>query len=164
MSKEKFELSKKEGIHKELASLAGEWKGRMFTIFEKGKIANEADVSGTMKLVLGGRFILHEYKSSFGDDPIEGIAIYGYHIDRKKFESAWIESFGMGTAIMFSQGTHSDTEISFLGHYEDPSSDSKWGWKTTIQKIDENQILIVAENFSPEGREAGGVKIIYHRI
>ncbi|EMY77594.1 PF07617 family protein [Leptospira weilii serovar Ranarum str. ICFT] len=164
MSKEKFELSKREGIHKELESLVGNWKGVGQMMFEEGKITDESPIAGTMKLVLGGRFILHEYKGSYAGEPLEGIAIYGYHIDKKRYESAWIESFGMGTGILFSEVISGATERSFTGHYGGETPETRWGWKTSIEKDGNDKLTIFSQNLRPNGEKAGGVRILYERV
>ncbi|MDI7174549.1 DUF1579 family protein [Leptospira santarosai] len=164
MSKEKFEISKREGIHKEFEFLIGNWKGVAHMIFEEGKIADESPIAGTMKLVLGGRFILHEYKGSFKGEPLEGIAIYGYHIDRNRYESAWIESFGMGTGILFSEGSPRENEWSFTGHYGGETPETRWGWKTYIEKEGNDKLVLFSQNLRPTGEKAGGVRILYDRV
>jgi len=72
---EKFETSKATGNHFQLSRLAGEWEGTAKTWFEPDTVADESPVSGTMRTILGGRFILHEYQGSFGGKPLEGIAL-----------------------------------------------------------------------------------------
>ncbi|RYF99948.1 MAG: DUF1579 domain-containing protein, partial [Chitinophagaceae bacterium] len=100
----KLEQSLKSGPHAKLAKLVGTWAGTTRVWFEPTTVADESPVEGVMKAVLGGRFILHEYKGSFGGKPLEGLALYGYHLDLKKIQSAWIDSFHNGAAIMFSEG------------------------------------------------------------
>ncbi|MFN2441027.1 MAG: DUF1579 family protein, partial [Chitinophagaceae bacterium] len=101
---EKFETSKASGAHSLLSKLVGEWEGTTKTWFEPGKLADESAMSGSMKLILSERFIMHEYKGSIEGKPFEGIGIYGYHLALEKFQAAWIDSFHNGTAIMFSEG------------------------------------------------------------
>ncbi|TGM57813.1 DUF1579 family protein [Leptospira adleri] len=164
MGKEKFEISKREGIHKEFESFVGDWKGVAHMIFEEGKIADESPISGNIKLVLGGRFLFHEYKGSYAGEPLEGIAIYGYHIDRKRYESAWIETFGMGSGILYSLGESGAADFSFTGHYGGETPERQWGWKTHLEKDGENKLIIFSQNLTPEGEKAGGVRILYERV
>ena len=112
---EKFEASKTSGAHYQLSRLVGDWEGTARTWFEPDKIADESPVSGTMRLILGGRFIMHEYQGSFGEKPVEGIAIYGYHLGLQRFQSAWLDSFHNGSAIMFSEGERGDNRLKLLG-------------------------------------------------
>ncbi|MDV6235169.1 DUF1579 family protein [Leptospira ellisii] len=164
MSTAKFEQSKAEGIHKEFESFVGNWKGVAQMMFEENKIADESAIYGTIRTILGGRFLLHEYKGSYGGEPLEGIAIYGYHIGRNRYESAWIETFGMGTGILFSEGTPGAKDWSFLGHYGGETPETRWGWRTSIEKNGEDKLTIFSQNLRPTGEKAGGVRILYERI
>ena len=141
MSK-KFEDSKASGVHFQLSKLVGEWEGTTKLWFEPGKLADESPVHGTMRLVLDGRFILHEYKGSQAGKPLEGMAFYGYHLGLNKFQSAWIDSFHNNTAIMFSEGKKDDTQFSMLGSYAyvKPEIEQHWGWRTEIDMVNDDEI------------------------
>src|SRR5215210_4647189 len=104
MSLNKFDISKASGVHYQLGLLAGEWQGSTKTWFEPGQLGDESPMQGNMKLVLDGRFVLYEYEGSLGGKSFEGIAIIGFSIGTDKFQFAWIDSFHMGTDIMFSEG------------------------------------------------------------
>ncbi|EMF83477.1 PF07617 domain protein [Leptospira weilii serovar Topaz str. LT2116] len=164
MSKEKFETSKREGVHKEFESYTGNWKGVNQMMFKEGEVTDESPITGTIQLILGGRFLLHEYKGSYGGEPFEGIAIYGYHIDKQRYESAWVESFGMGSGILFSQSPPGAQEWSFTGHYGGETPETSWGWKTSLEKDGDNKLIIFSQNLRPNGEKAGGVRILYERI
>src|SRR5690606_29853102 len=102
---EKFEESKKIGPHALLQKLEGKWAGTNTTWFEPDKIADQSSIHGSMRLIHGGMFILHEYKSAFGEKEVEGMAIIGFQLGLRKFQCAWIDSFHNGSAIMFSEGS-----------------------------------------------------------
>lgn len=163
---DKLEISKTEGVHYQLSRLAGEWKGTAKTWFEPDKVEDESPINGTMRLILGGRFILHEYKGSFGDTPTEGLAIYGYELGLKKLQSAWIDSFHSGTAIMFSEGKRGEEDLNMLGSYAyvTPEIEQHWGWRTEIEILSEDELKITAYNISPKGEEARATEVEYHRV
>ena len=163
---EKFETSKTSGAHLQLSRLVGEWKGTTKTWFEPNKLEDESPVSGTMKLILDGKFILHEYKGSFGGKPITGLTIYGYHLDLGKYQCAWIDSFHNGTAMMFSEGKKGSKDISVLGSYAyvTPEEEQHWGWRTDIEFISDDEIVITAYNISPEGQEEKATETIYNKV
>lgn len=162
---EKLNNSKITGKHALLNKLVGEWEGTARTWFEPDTVADESPISGTMKPVLDGRFILHEYKGSFGGKPLEGIALFGYHLELEKFQSAWVDSFHNGTAIMFSDGTRKEDRFSMLGSYTyvGPDAEQKWGWRTEIEIVNDDHIKLVAYNITPEGEEARATEIDYRR-
>ncbi len=125
---ESFETSKDSGKHFLLNKLVGEWEGIARTWFEPGKIAEESPVLGNMRLILGRRFIMHEYKGSFGDKPLEGLAIYGYHPEIEKFQSAWVDSFHTGTALIFPEGKKGADSLAMLGSYPYVTHEMEQSW------------------------------------
>jgi hypothetical protein len=98
MSQE-FESSKSDGAHAQLGRLTGNWEGITSVWFEPGEPVDQSLVSGRMYPIMDGRFIMHEYKGSFAEKPLEGIAIIGYHLETGKYQMTWVDSFHTGTAI-----------------------------------------------------------------
>ncbi|MEQ1798334.1 MAG: DUF1579 domain-containing protein [Lacibacter sp.] len=162
---EKLETSKQTGKHFLLNKLTGNWEGITKTWFEPDTIADESAISGTMRPILDGRFILHEYKGSFGGKALEGIAIFGYNLELEKFQCAWIDSFHNGSAIMFSEGVRKDPAFSMLGSYfyVTPEFEQKWGWRTEIDLVNDDEVKITAYNISPEGSESKATETVYTR-
>ncbi len=152
--------------HQQLGRLAGEWEGVAKTWFGPGELADESPVSGTMKLILDGRFILHQYKGHFGDKPLEGMAIIGYHAALQKLQCAWVDSFHNGTAIMFSEGQNGTTAMDMLGKYAyvAPGIEQYWGWRTEINIVREDEVVFTAYNISPEGEEVKATETVYRRM
>lgn len=163
----KFEESKKDGMHHKLSLLAGEWEGVTKTWFEPDKIGDESPMKGTMKIILDGRFILHEYKGSIEGKPLEGISIYGYDMVEGCFQSVNIDSFHSGTTIMMQNGVPGTNKLSALGSYTFKASPEEiyhWGWRTEIDMVDNDNLLITIYNISPEGESAKAVETAYKRI
>jgi hypothetical protein len=163
---ERFEMSKNSGAHNRLHQLEGEWSGIAKTWFEPGEPVDASPVTGTIRPVLGGQFMLHEYKGSFGGKPLEGMAILGFHIDLQQYQCAWIDSFHTGLAIMLSKGEKGELEqMSMLGSYAyvTPETEQHWGWRTSIEFRSDDEVVITAYNISPEGEEAKATEVVYNR-
>ncbi|MET3493484.1 DUF1579 domain-containing protein [Variovorax boronicumulans] len=164
MGRKEFEASLADGVHAQLARMAGQWEGRFRLWFEPGKPADESVQRGSIRVLLGGRVLLHEYTGRCGGEPMQGVALIAHHLDECRYESAWAESFGTGTSIMFSTGTSGDPRLSMLGSYSDKEGGSTWGWRTAIEQPDDDTLNLRMYNISPAGEEALAVEVNYRRM
>lgn len=164
MGRKEFEASLASGGHRRLEQMIGEWEGTFRLWFQPDHLACEAAQRGTIRGILDGRFLLHEYRTRFGDEPIEGLAIYGLHLDDNAYESAWVESFGTGTSIMFSAGPATAPHFNVLGTYGDGQGGPRWDWRTEIEQPDRDHLVITMTNISPQGESARAVEVRYQRV
>lgn len=164
MGKAGFEQSLKSGMHATLAAMAGDWRGTTRVWFEPDKPpAMEAGQSGTIRSVLGGRFLLHEYRYGDGDQAGEGIALYGLHLDGNAFQAAWVDSFHTGTSIMSFAADAGSRVFNVLGSYDDGKGGPRWGWRIEIKQPSADALTIAMFNIEPGGEEARAVETVYAR-
>lgn len=154
--------------HARLARMAGDWEGVYRLWFQPDMLASEDRQWGTLRPVLGGRFLLHEYHWTFDDRTHHGMALIGYHVDEARWECAWIDSFHCGSAIMFSQSPERDgpSHVHVLGSYGDGQQPPgpRWGWRTEVEQPGDDAIRIVMTNIAPDGAEAVAVEVEYLRV
>ena len=67
-----------------LKSVVGSWEGTCRTWFERGKLADESKVKGTIRPILEGLFFRHEYEGTIQGKPRHGFRSPGSTI------STWI--------------------------------------------------------------------------
>ncbi|HRI04603.1 MAG TPA: DUF1579 domain-containing protein [Pyrinomonadaceae bacterium] len=158
----KFAESLENGPHANLAMFAGEWTGTTKTWFEPDVVADESPMTGTIKVILGGRFLLHEYSGSLQGKPFDGLAIFGFDIATNKFQMAWVDSFHMSTGIMFSEGDAGDKFSAFGTYFTGPDT-PRWGWRTEIEQIDDDNIVITAYNVEPDSADQIATETRYTR-
>jgi hypothetical protein len=159
----KFDESLLTGAHSGFKRLVGNWEGVTTTWFEPGVVADESPMTGRITPILGGRFMLYEYSGSLTGKEFEGVAIIGFDLATNKFQLAWVDSFHMSTGIMFSEGEPGD-EFSVLGSYDAGGPDvPRWGWRTEIDVIDGDNIVVTAYNITPEGEESKATETRYAR-
>ena len=140
--------------HHFLSRLAGGWTGISRVWFEPDKLAGEAPLIGNIQLVLDGRFALFLYQSAIEDEPQHGMFIFGYNTTLNRYETSWVDSFHNNTAIMFCTGQPTENGFSVLGSYPDPTGGPDWGWRTEVNLIDKDHLVITPYNIPPEGMEA----------
>jgi hypothetical protein len=150
-----FEGSKLSGSpHHFLAQLVGGWIGTTKLWVEPDVLTDESPVQGSIQLVLGGRFALYLYQGSVEGESQQGIFTFGYNTTTDQYEASWVDSWHNNTAIMFCIGAAKESGFSVLGSYPDPTGGPDWGWRTEVELLDADQLVITAYNVSPEGDEA----------
>ncbi|WP_316737550.1 DUF1579 domain-containing protein [Pedobacter aquatilis] len=164
MAESKFELSLENGPHKLLADLIGNWQGQTKTWFEKDVLADESPMAATITTILGSRFISYDYEGSLDGQAFAGKMIIGFDIPYQRFSASWIDTFHMGTQIMLSSGEFTENGFSILGSYGSPEyGDQPWGWRTELEVISNDEIVLSAYNISPEGEEAKATETVLKR-
>jgi hypothetical protein len=165
MGRAEFEESLRSGGHASLARMAGQWEGRTLVWFEPGQPpAMDVAQRATIRSILGGRFVLHEYAYGEGDQAGEGVALYGLHLDAGACESAWVDTFHTGTSILFSKAPRDAAGYKVLTHYGDGKGGPDWGWRTELSQPADDELLIVMFNILPDGQEAKAVETRYRRV
>lgn len=162
----KFDESRASGEHARLAKMAGRWEGSYKLWLYADQLHSESRQRGTIRSLNGGKHLLHEYETQVDGQRVEGVAIYGYHIDAHAYESAWVDGFHTGTSILFSTQGAGDGIWNALTHYGDGQGGPPWGWRTEIDQPDDDTLVITMINIPPPevSPPAKAVEIVYRRV
>ncbi len=155
--------SPEDSPHAFLRRMSGHWEGESRTWFKPDQLADHSLIRGTVRPVVDGLFVVHEYEGSLKGEPLVGMAVLGYEEARDRYTMAWMDNLHNGTRIMFSEGTDAadPSRFSVLGSY--PAGGESWGWRTEIEMPNEKRLVITHFNITPAGQEAKGVEVRYIR-
>ena len=140
--------------HHFLSQLAGGWTGTSKIWLEPEKLLDEAPIVGNIQVVLDGRFVMFLYQSSVEGEAQHGMFTFGYNTTKDQYEASWLDSWHNNTAIMFCVGSARENGFAVLGRYPDPTEGPDWGWRTEVELIDEDNLVITAYNIMPNSEEA----------
>ncbi|HTP01863.1 MAG TPA: DUF1579 family protein [Anaerolineales bacterium] len=150
--------------HQFLAGLVGGWSGKTLTWLEPDGVPRQARTQGSFQLVLEGRFALYLYQTAIDTQPQHGLFTFGYNTTLDRWEASWIDSFHNNTGIMFCVGQQKDNGFAVTGNYPDPTGGPDWSWRTEVNLLDHDRLLITAYNISPEGAESKAVETQLNRV
>lgn len=111
--------------HEKLEAEEGTWDATMKMWMMPGAPPAETKGTSQRKMMLGGRFLMDEYKGSMMGMPYDGVGFNGYDKFKKKYTSVWISS--MGTNILTMEGTASadGKTITYEGLMDEPMTGEK---------------------------------------
>ncbi len=151
--------------HQFLSQLVGGWAGKTLTWLEPDGVPRQAQTQGSIQLVLDGRFVIYLYQTAMEAQPQHGLFTFGYNTTLDRWEASWIDSFHNNTAIMFCVGRQKGPSGFFVvGNYPDTSGGPDWSWRTEVDLLDREHLLIRAYNISPEGAESKAVETHLSRV
>ncbi len=151
--------------HEHMAKLVGDWKATAKFWMQPG--APPMESPGTMKisLIMGGRYMVSDYDSSFMGQPFKGMALDGYDNMRKMHVGTWVDT--MSTGIMSYEGHCSDDHkvLTTYSEVDDPMSGQKVKLRNVTTEIDDDHFTYESFAENPQGEgEMKVMEIAYERM
>ncbi len=146
--------------HAELGKAIGNWTAKTSFIIDPSQPPTTGEGKMTVKWVLGGRYIMSEFKMDFMGEPYEGIGYTGYDIAHEQYISTWADT--MSTAITYMTGNMDDENtMTLYGTATTPDGDNLM--KIVSTWIDDNTFTDTFYDQTPEGSWTQSGTITYTR-
>ena len=148
--------------HAALAKSAGEYTLSVKSWQAPGTEPMVEPGTATRRMILDGRVMIEETKSSMMGQPFTGYGMHGYDNVTGKHWATWNDS--MSTGLMVSEGSCDDKGgCSFVGSWNDPVTKGKTTARMTTRWTDANTEVFEMYGPGPDGKEFRMMEITYTR-
>ena len=112
--------------------------------------------------ILGGMWLLTDFKSEFMGQPFEGHGSAGWDAGKKKYVGVWVDTMSAGLAL--SEATYDAKTKSMTGWMEGPDMTGKiTKSKEVTEWKDADTRVFTMYMTGPDGKEAPNLRITYKR-
>lgn len=149
--------------HKFIAGLEGVWKASIKVWHAAGQKPQESEGVSIHRMIMGGRYLQQSFRSSFMDQPFQGIGFMGYNNVLKQYESFWIDN--MSTAMTTSRGTIAEDgkTLNSVTTYADPQTGKEKKSRDVLRSIDADKFVSQMYDVGEDGKEFLMMEITYTR-
>jgi hypothetical protein len=148
--------------HARLAGYAGTWDVAGLWFAYPGAEAFPMTGTSTMRMILGGHYMLEEYKSEFMGEPFEGLLIQGYDNLRQDYFTIWMDSTSTGT--MMSRGTRDERGVLHTsGTSYDLITPGGRPMRTTVTENGTREVVMRMYDTTRDGEEFLSMQMTYTR-
>lgn len=136
--------------HERLAPLVGRWTFRI--TFGDASDGQSAAGETEYKLLMGGRFLVEESRTTFAGQPFEWIGIHGYDNVMRKYTSAWIDNLGTQIDRMDASFDSGANRLTYEGDDANPGQGKvRVRWAIDFQSRDSYTVTMT--EIAPSGAE-----------
>ncbi len=108
--------------HEVLKKFVGKWDIEMRVWMDPSQPPAVSKGYSEAELVLGGRFVEHEFEGSLMGMPYEGEGFMGYDNNRKLFNSVWVSTMETGMHVARGSLNQDGTILTLIGEMDEPMS------------------------------------------
>ena len=147
--------------HELLARRAGSWNVRTKMFMTPDAEAVDMDATADSRMILGGRFLLEEFRGTLMEEPFEGMLVFGYNKLSDEFFGLWMDTWG--TAVHSSSGTRGeDGAIRMVGSMKDVLTPEGRAWRHVIRDEGSGFVVELYDTL-PDGTEWMVMHLTYTR-
>jgi len=139
--------------HEFLKNFVGEWEVTTTAWMQPGAEPVASQNKAEAKLILGGRFLMVDFKGSMFGQSFEGIQIIGYDNYQKKFNSFWIDSSSTGFYLTKGSREKDKNVIIETGLWPDPVSGTDMEVRTITTLVSKDEYVFEMIMILPDGTE-----------
>lgn len=150
--------------HQKLAEMVGTWDAEVSMWMEPSAPPMTSTGVGTFSLMLGGRYLRHDFEGSAMGRPFKGLGITGYDKFRQEYFDLWFDD--MSTGMMLTRGVPDSTGnvVHYTGKMDDPMSGRKdIPSRTVLTRIDGDTCKMEMFAADESGNEVKAMEIVYKR-
>lgn len=147
--------------HESIARFAGTWRAQVKLWMDPNADPQVSTGTMTNTMVLGERFLQHDYQDDAG--MFAGKGFWGYNTTDGRYEGLWIDT--MCTFFQLERGQHdaaTDT-YNMEGSMTDPMSGQPLQKRSVIKRVSNDEHTMTMYFKRPQGPETKAMEIHYKR-
>ena len=147
--------------HQAIARCAGTWRAEVKLWMSPGGEPNVSQGTMVNTMVLGGRFLEHDYKDDSG--MFEGKGFWGYNTVDKRFEGLWIDSMATFFQIEHGQLDHGGNSWTMTGSMTNPGTGQPMKKRSVVKILGPDEHVMEMYFQMGPNAEAKAMEIHYTR-
>jgi hypothetical protein len=136
-----------------LSELCGQWSGHCQLFLDPEKEAERTELHSTFTKGFTPNSLRHRYEGFAIAKPRQGEEWIAWNGVTGNAEVAWIDSFHMNYAILWSIGTADADGYNVVGKYDVAVDSPPWGWRTKLLRLSHDELEYRVFNIDPDGNE-----------
>jgi hypothetical protein len=141
--------------------MVGRWKAECKSFWGSPDEPKVFHGTAEFTMLLGGRYLLQQFKGEFEGKPFEGMGVHGYDKAKKKSVSGWIDN--MSTGIMVSEGEYNEATSTLTETGESDTPVGKFKSRSTYHVVDDDTVVLTMYMTMPGAPETKAMEITYKR-
>lgn len=145
--------------HQVLAKQAGDWTWTSKFWPAPGAPPEESSGTMTSRMMLGGRYLVEDWKGTAMEMPFEGHAINGYDNSKQQHFSVWTDNFGTGVSTSWGTYDEANRTITMSGSFVDPVTGREQTSRSVSRHVDDDHVIMEMYGPGPDGKEYKSLEI-----